>query len=288
MTGFSADWLALREPIDARSRSRELIDTLPGRYSAIVDLGAGTGANFCWLAPQLESTQHWTLIDNDNRLLVAARKKIRAWAKSRGYRASGRGKVLTIIGPGFDCTVTTLKLDLSRDLALLEFPAQCLVTASAFFDLVSGQWLAQLVDRIAEREASILWALSYDGRVTIDPRNNQDEAIIALVNRHQLTDKGFGPALGPDAWLVAQSLLEHAGFNVRAVDSNWRCGKPDSAMLNLLIDGWAEAAAAIESEDTRAIEKWRKLRLRQAAAGRLRVSVGHRDLAARPAAASRQ
>ena len=50
MGGFSADWLALREPSDARARSAALtaavLDRLGGGTEVrILDLAAGTGAN---------------------------------------------------------------------------------------------------------------------------------------------------------------------------------------------------------------------------------------------------
>jgi hypothetical protein len=50
MSGFSADWLALREPVDALARNQELTAQLiawrrqPG-FLSVLDLGSGTGAN---------------------------------------------------------------------------------------------------------------------------------------------------------------------------------------------------------------------------------------------------
>ena len=56
MSGFSAEWLALREPIDARARAAELILPLStwrantGRIR-VLDLAAGTGTNLRFLVP---------------------------------------------------------------------------------------------------------------------------------------------------------------------------------------------------------------------------------------------
>jgi SAM-dependent methyltransferase len=280
MSGFSAGWLAEREAADSRARSDGLVATLPGRFESIVDLGAGTGSNLRWLAPRLDSPQQWTLVDNDADLLVAGRKATRAWAQNLGFSARGRGSQLSVTGPDFDCRIETVRLDLAGGLGELEFPAGCLVAASALLDLVSRQWLEQLIARIDQPDASILWTLTYDGRVTIDPADDIDDAILACLNRHQATDKGFGPALGPDAWLVAQSLLDRAGFDVCVVDSSWQCGKVDKALIKTLIGGWASAAKEIAPDESRSIEKWRKQRLRQAARGELEVSVGHQDIAA--------
>ena len=77
MTEFTADWLALREAVDAASRSmrltRAVAAALP-RYRAIdiLDLGAGTGANVRYLAGKLPLPQRWLLVDHDQGLLSRA------------------------------------------------------------------------------------------------------------------------------------------------------------------------------------------------------------------------
>ena len=50
MSGFSAEWLALREPVDAASRNAELTARLLDwqqtlDHLSVLDLGSGTGAN---------------------------------------------------------------------------------------------------------------------------------------------------------------------------------------------------------------------------------------------------
>jgi hypothetical protein len=65
MSGFSTDWLQLREPFDVAARRPMLIDELlphiaRGTTEApleIVDFGAGAGSNFRYLAPQLGGVQ---------------------------------------------------------------------------------------------------------------------------------------------------------------------------------------------------------------------------------------
>ncbi|MCB1771612.1 MAG: class I SAM-dependent methyltransferase, partial [Candidatus Competibacteraceae bacterium] len=75
MNGFSATWLALREPVDAASRNRALTNRLiewRGRMDTlrVLDLASGTGANFRFLAPLLGGEQHWRLVDHDPALLA--------------------------------------------------------------------------------------------------------------------------------------------------------------------------------------------------------------------------
>jgi hypothetical protein len=200
----------------------------------------------------------------------------------RGGVVSTDASGLRIEGPEFACTVSTRVLDLSHDLSRLEVPAKSLVTASALLDLVSEGWLEQLIAVVASTGASVHWALSYSGSVTLDPAHASDTAVFERFNLHQRTDKGFGPALGPDAHAVACGLLERAGFEVADADSSWHCGPADGRLMQALTDGWAEAAREVSSAAGGEIESWRRDRSRQAAAGGLRVTVSHRDLVAVP------
>jgi hypothetical protein len=55
LSGFTTDWLALREPADAVARAGALVGPFVSGIAAtrrIIDLGAGTGANLRYLAPR--------------------------------------------------------------------------------------------------------------------------------------------------------------------------------------------------------------------------------------------
>ncbi len=180
MSGFSAEWLKLREPYDLRARNAAVLDAvvdlLAGHPSvAIIDLACGTGSTFRALSPRIEARQNWRLVDNDLSLLA------RVPPSSSGI------------------TVTPAPVDLNRDMeAAFDGPAD-LVTTSALLDLVSSDWLDRLVVEVAARALPVYVALSYDGRAELSPSDPLDRRIVDAVNRHQRKDKGFGPALGPSA-----------------------------------------------------------------------------------------
>src|SRR5260221_693568 len=96
---------------------------------------------------------------------------------------------------------------------------RALVTASALLDLVSEEWMGPLAARCAAAGASVLFALTYDGRIVCTPEDPEDAAIVALVNEHQRTDKGFGPALGPAATDAAERVFAQAGYRVQRARS---------------------------------------------------------------------
>ncbi len=157
MSGFSADWLTLREPYDLRARNPAVLDAVaaslePLSSVRIVDLACGTGSTLRALSPLLPARQNWKLIDNDLGLLA------RATATPLAEHA----------------TVTAVPLDLNRDLeAALDGPVD-LVATSALLDLVSESWLDRLAVEIAARAIPLYAALSYDGRIAFTPSDPLD------------------------------------------------------------------------------------------------------------------
>jgi hypothetical protein len=264
MSGFAAEWLALREPYDRQARNPAVLDaaaaSLVGHPSVtIADLACGTGSTLRALSPRLAGQQNWRLVDNDLGLLARA-------------SASGPGSVNVLPTP----------LDLNRDLeAALDGPVD-LVTASALLDLVSEDWLERLVVEIAARNVPLYAALTYDGRIQFDPPDPADAAIIASVNSHQRSDKGFGPALGPAAPTAAIGRLEAVGYSVIQGEADWQLGPDDRKMQTETLSGWAAASREIGDMPLPDIIGWLTRRRDAVAAGYSSIRVGHVDIFARP------
>jgi SAM-dependent methyltransferase len=265
MTGFSADWLALREPHDLRARNVDVLDavvaSLAGNNAVrIVDLACGTGSTLRALAPRFPRGQNWRLVDNDLSLLA---------------RASGTARPAGI-------TVTTVPIDLNRDLeAALDGPID-LVTTSALLDLVSEAWLERLVVETLARSIPFYAALSYDGRIEIGPPHKFDAAIVSAVNRHQRNNKGFGLALGPEAAGATIAQFEKLGCKVVHGEADWLAGPDDREFQSEIFSGWASAARETGDVTLGDIVEWLTFRRDQVAAGRSSVRVGHVDIFARP------
>jgi hypothetical protein len=228
----------------------------------IVDLACGTGANVRALGPLIKARQDWRLTDNDLSLLA---------------------RVPPSDSP--QITVTTVPVDLNRDLeAALDGPID-LVTTSALLDLVSDEWLQRLAVEAAARRLPVYAALSYDGRVVFDPADESDAAVIAAVNAHQRTDKGFGPALGPAAAQAAAERFERVGYSLVQGEADWVFEPRDRAIQTEVLSGWAAAARATGNVPLADVVGWLTRRRDLVAAGRSSIRVGHRDLFARPPAA---
>lgn len=288
MSGFSAHWLTLREPLDTRSRAAALASLLRDDLGAarsridIIDLGAGTGANLRYAAPLLAGAQDWLLVERDPLLLAAMPWQLRAWSHATQGQFTASGVRFAVRGGGFECQVQSLALDLAVQLDSLPLRPGVLLTASALLDLVSEDWLRMLMRRAAPLQAMVWFTLTYDGRIGCDPAEVEDDEVRDLVNRHQLGDKGFGWALGPTAASVAVKVLAERGYVVQCAASDWCVGAEHGALQYALIEGWFEAACEIAPARTAVLREWRSRRRTHIEAGRSTLRVGHVDMVGRP------
>ena len=264
MSGFSADWLALREPYDRAARSRLVLDAVTSAFAdraslSVVDLACGTGSTLRALTKHLPARQEWRLVDNDLGLLLRAGQTSLSGVK-----------------------ITTVPVDLARDLEVaLDGPVE-MVTTSALLDLVSPAWLERFVVETAARKLPVYAALSYDGRIAFDPSDPLDSKVIAAVNRHQRTDKGFGPALGPIAAAEAIGRFERLRYSVVQATSDWVFGPDDRDIQLETVAGWASAARDLGDLSLADIANWLVRRRETIAAGRSSIRVGHIDFFASP------
>lgn len=259
---FAADWLALREPADHSARAHCLIAPLNAALAnhtelRVLDLGAGSGSNYRYLAPKLALPQHWTLYDHDANLL--------------SYTAN-TDAVTAVVGDLQDLiNASGQSLLANADL----------ITASALLDLVSTAWLDAIIDHIVALRLPALFALSYDGQISSLPATRNDQALAKAVNTHQRTNKGFGPALGPDASHYCAERFRQQGYHVQIAQSPWLLGPNQADLQQLLISGWVQAASAVQPENTAMFAQWQRDHLKQIAHQQLRV--GHQDILALPA-----
>ncbi|MEA2944758.1 MAG: hypothetical protein QOI40_88 [Alphaproteobacteria bacterium] len=267
MSGFSAQWLALREPYDLAARSAAVRDAVAEAFRdqtaiAVVDLACGMGSTLRAVGAHLPPRQSWRLVDNDLSLLA---------------RASALGRPPQV-------TVVAKPVDLARDLELaLEGPLD-LIATSALLDLVSAEWLDRLIVEAGARRLPIYAALTYDGRTTIEPGVSFDSEILAGFNRHQHTDKGFGPALGPTAAAQAVERLRHFGYSLAQAPSDWVFGPADREIQDALFAAWAELALLTTTMTSDEVARWLAQRCDHLAQGRSRLRIGHVDIFARPIA----
>ncbi|MDR6101506.1 SAM-dependent methyltransferase [Agrobacterium larrymoorei] len=262
MSGFDKEWLRLREPADREARSSSLVEAVKEYIQShsrhvVMDIGCGTGSTFRTLSPRLPDVK-WKLLDYETRLLDEAKRQI-----------GPRDHV------SFHCAdLNTLDESLLNNVAV--------VTASALFDLCSADFCRRFVERLARKKIGLYAALNYDGAMEWSIKHPLDRAVVASFNQHQRTDKGFGPALGPDASGYLSSLCEDAGFSVKTASSPWALGPDSEALQSEFLAGLAAPIQEIGNIDTAEFKSWLEFRFSRVGVDGSRCIVGHTDFLALP------
>jgi len=286
MDDVLAQWLALREPIDAAARSARLTRAVVDAIGIadpvnVLDLATGTGSNLRYLMTRLPRNQRWLVIDRSSTLLAQMPVRTASWGAALGYEVVPDATRFVINGEQLDCHVQMQRLDLEALETVEIFADRHLVTASALLDLVSESWLRSLAHCCRAARAAALFTITYNGQSSCSPVEPEDQLVLNLFNRHQRTDKGLGgPAAGPDAVACARRCFAEAGYRVQIEPSDWELGFEESELQRQLIEGWAEAAAEISPADASTIGDWRVRRLHHVDTANSRLVVGHYDFAA--------
>lgn len=276
MSGFSAQWLALREPADRAARNGPLAERLSDLLAAhdpirITDLGAGTGSNLRASAAHFGPRQDWTLLDHDPALLRAACAELSAWAE----HAEDDGEWLVLHKAGRRIRVACRVGDLAAQPELVRAAEPHLVTASAFFDLASVAWIGRFAAEVAKARAHLYTVLTCDGADEWTPPHPLDAAITAAFRAHQGRDKGFGPAAGNEASGALEAAFREAGYEVALAPSPWRLA-PGDPLIPALAQGTAQAAVEAGRVSQDEASQWVEARAQSGCV------IGHLDLLAIP------
>ncbi len=269
MSGFSIEWLNLREASDHRARDRHLLKTtanwlndLKSKDKVIVDLGSGTGSTIRGLqrSTTLAPSIQWRLVDNDPELLAEAINR-----HSEEYSIEG------------------FLVDLSAT-HKLPLESVSLITASALLDLVSGNFIRNLCQLIKEknegRPLGFYSALNYDGCIKWTPFHPLDAAIAMNFNTDQRRDKGFGPALGPDATDFLKTQFHSTKFQCLSAKSPWLLGSADYLLTESLINGISGVAIQTDGLTNSDIQDWKTFRIKNVRTGT--CYLGHTDVLVLP------
>lgn len=280
MSGFSPDWLALREPADHAARNKDVAAKLNSLFAgkeslSILDLGCGAGSNLRGMALSLPaSEQNWTLVDYDPRLLQAARARLSDWAD----RIVDAGETLILEKAGKRLLIGFRQADLVADRDNALEGAYDLVTAAALFDLISARWINLFARDIAARGLNFHTVLTYNGEDEWTPSHPRDEAVISAFHAHMGRDKGFGPAAGP---LAAASLIDafrSVGYTLASGDSPWILTDEQADLRRELASGIASAVRETGHVEEADLADWLAFHTKAGS----RCLVGHADILATP------
>jgi SAM-dependent methyltransferase len=282
---FAADWLRLREPVDARARSRRVLGQLLkslGSRSALraCDLGSGTGAAIRFLAPALAlPRQRWIAVEPDPDLVAFAPEHWRA----DGWSVCQNGDRWTI--QRGDIQIELEIRTCSLEAIDTNEPAEHdLVTAQAVADVVSSEALIDAIHRLLRPGGLAYVTGTYAGSTVFRDLDG------TLDPRQELVERSFHAGMDERAWIPGSraggtlaARLAAAGLQIIAQDSaDWVVGDQDADLLAAMLALVSRSAAqAASSADVGAIAAWAQHQRALLDVGRLTLRAAHVDLLAR-------
>lgn len=289
---FESSWLDTREDADARARNVSITKSLRAFLDDVerinvIDLGAGTGALFRYLAPRINSRQTWRLVDRSDRLLRQSEALLATWADARQLKVVASKDPWCATNAKEEYCVFHEQKNFGRGLLDLSFDSKIhLIAASALLDLVSLNWVEELAALCLQTQASFYGSLTYDGKIDWSPSHPGDIKLLQLLNKDQRRDKGLGPALGPDAIAAARRALALRGFVVAIGPSPWVLGPVDGDLQIALLSQWGMLLTQNTDLPSREVRHWKDFHLDAIAEGKSYLRVGHQDMWAAPPARS--
>jgi hypothetical protein len=260
------NWLAARVAADTAARAATLNTLVPDliNYLAvtgdhqdtveIIDLGAGTGANQRWLAPQLPFQQRWIHLDHDPII-------------SRSLPLPDDTMIIN------DSVEALSRLLARRD------TGRRLVTCSALLDVLPMAQLNAVCRAVIDNRVPALFSLTVTGTLGVVPSHPDDQPLLDAFNDHQ---RSAGRA-GPEAAALAAGTLRAAGFDVRCQETPWQLtAASGQAFVGQVLQERLHAAVSQHPGLGQAATAWLQLRRSQLALGIVRVELGHGDILALP------
>lgn len=251
------EWLSIREAMDSRFRSSRLAQEFMDGASntrLIIDLGCGTGTNYRYLSRLRERGAPWLCIDYDGEVLQTASDQ----CTSKRVRFE--------------------KADLSTDLSAIPFGDDVSITASAFLDLTSENWLVRFA-KLAARSPMLI-SMTVSGSPIWYPIDEFDAEISLCLKQHRQSDHGFGPAAGSLAAQFLATKLTSLDCSVSLEASDWLLDKQQMEVLSTLVKSVHRRASLTLPRDQ--IDRWAELRQQQARMGILKMEIPHLDLLSLP------
>jgi SAM-dependent methyltransferase len=288
-TQFATDWLEERYRFDVAARNPK-VEAACLQYFAqhpmvsIIDIGAGTGANFIYLSEKFPQSQQWALVELNPNLLKRARERLKIWAAAKGYTVREDGQSLDFRRNDQHIQVQLLQgsfLELSQ---LLQPDRYHLITASAVFDLLSEQMLSDLIQTFHQNRLALLTTLNYESMAYL-PGDAEDKRWIELYEAHMQREQDFGKALGPRC----SDFLENGyaqlptGLTLRA-PSRWQIEPADTFMHGHMLQFLEKSLLEMTSmgHSGRGLNEWLQRKKVQLQAQQLRLSVTHSDFFTAP------
>jgi precorrin-6B methylase 2 len=283
-TAYYIDWLAERYHFDAAARhpliEEKFLHALPPNDTiALIDVGAGTGANCRYLMEKIPANQEWILIEQNSEFSEESLRSLQHHGLQKGYETYLQNGTLTLKAPAKTVQIKALQGSLLEINRMADLSATNAVVANAVFDLFTAEEFETFVQKITRHQLLFYATMNYENMHFL-PTHPQDEKMICLYHEHMLRPQDMGTALGPGSVVQMIEILQQHRYAVTAGNSLWHIHSKHEKMMRYLLNFMASAIAELplSVEDTLLLKPWKK---QKEEATVLHLIIEHQDILGR-------
>lgn len=269
---FTSNWLIARNPLDEQSRSKIVLHAVqklltPLSTLKILDLGAGLGSSFMYLADKISQDQHWIMLENDPTLRTAGSKNLVNWLKQKGFSQQEDHFVKGTKKISFQYYAGSF-LD-PTDIQQIRQTTPTLITASAFFDIFAPHQIEQFLSQF--RGIPLYTSLNYNS-MNFSRNTHIDDYFLDTYTKHMRREQVFGRALGNQVleWFSSK-------YDIETHDtSTWHLNRNTPRVNQILFQYMKESIPEIDTQ-TAKLDRWLSNRIDAINSDELELHVHHDD-----------
>ncbi len=281
-------WLHYRYPCDAAARHADIERKFLTYFEHIhrlhiVDIGAGTGANFRYYFSRLQQSQAWTLVEQNDHLVRASQICLEKFATDHGYGFRREGKYLMITDKDKAARISIVQGTLDHIEQQVDLQKVDVLTANAVFDLISYEQFDHLACKLAACEVCLLATLNYY-ETSFLPFSSSDYQFLRFYHMHMKRPQPFGIAMGADCSEEMLDLLRQHDLSVAQGPSQWHLSRNHTTLHHYLLHFIENAIDELNltGEEHQAFHTWFAEKRNLSDQRRLDILVDHSDIFACP------
>ena len=281
---FSKSWINMRIHYDDLARSTILIDFVKkqniSKNYTLIDMCTGSGSFLIWTLKRGLQFKNNILIDNDMNLLKSIKRNLRHYLKNIFTIKSSTNNLNLLINDSLQKESNVKIKRADCDTYPINDKDKYVISYSAALDLMSKSSIDTSLEKVNKNNI-LFYSLCFDGTIKWKSSHPFDKYISSFFNNHQMSDKGFGKALGYKSISFTTQRAKELGYEVTIADSSWMISNKydqDKVFLKRYILDIKKALYHMEGIDKSMLRKWYSDKLDQIMNKKTKAHIGHKDI----------
>ena len=282
-------WLSYRFACDVQARNKDIerkflhfFDHIQQLH--IVDVGAGTGANFRYYFDKIKQDQEWTFLEKDPHMIQSCHHCLEKFATDQNLQLEQtQDHAFTLTGNGKKARITMQQTDINKLEQEVDLDKTDVVTGNAFFDLVTYDHFDAFLNKLEKHDVCLMATLNYY-ETSFLPFSERDAQFLRMYHMHMKRPQRFGIAMGPDCSEEMLDLLAQHHMVIEQDGSQWHIGRNNTVMHHYMLQFIENAIHELNlvPDEQEAFLNWMNEKKKFCHDRSLEIYVDHSDIFAYP------